>query len=278
MTYGTDGAVEATVSSSTPATGTVTVTDGSEVIGTAPVSGDGTATVAIPGDALEPGTHTLTVDYSGDADHKASSSTVEVTVAKAEPTLESAVSPAQVTVGDHATATVTVAADGFQPGGSVTFAVDGQEAGQATLTDGSASLEVGPFDTAGAHQVTATYSGDAHTGTGESTSTVQVSESPKADSKVQVKATPNKIKAGKTRAKLHIRVTSPDGTPTGTVKVEVGGHTYKAALDENGRAEVRLRSFDDAGTVTAKIEYQGDDMTRSSKTTVTLHVVKKHKK
>ncbi len=278
MTYGTDGAVEVTVSSTTPATGTVTVKDSSEVIGTADVDSDGTETVAIPGDALEPGTHTLTVDYSGDADHKASSSTVEVTVAKAEPSVETTVSPGQVSVGDHATATVTVAADGFQPGGSVTFAVDGQEAGQATLTDGSASLEVGPFETAGTHEVTATYAGDAHTETGASTSEVQVSAASKADSEVKVKVTPRKIKAGKTRAKLHIRVTSPDATPTGTVKVEVGGHTYKVALDENGRAKVRLRTFDHAGTEKARISYRGDDTTMSSKTTVTLHVVKKHKK
>ena len=58
----------------------------------------------------------------------------------------------------------------------------------------------------------------------------------------------------------------------------VGGHTYKATLDADGKATVTLRTFTHPGTFTAEVKYQGDDRTRSSETTLTLHVVKKNKR
>ncbi|MCW2766782.1 MAG: Endonuclease/exonuclease/phosphatase, partial [Nocardioides sp.] len=65
MTYGADGSVSVSVTPGT-ATGTVTVLDGDTVLGDAALSG-GTADVVIPGTALQPGQHALTVRYGGDA-------------------------------------------------------------------------------------------------------------------------------------------------------------------------------------------------------------------
>ncbi|QIG42117.1 hypothetical protein G5V58_04430 [Nocardioides anomalus] len=60
---------------STKATGTVTVKDGSKVVGTGTLSG-GTATITLK--KLKPGKHTLTVSWPGDSAGNASSTTVKV--------------------------------------------------------------------------------------------------------------------------------------------------------------------------------------------------------
>jgi len=78
MVFGTDGAVVATVTPS-EAPGTVEVADGHTVIGLAELE-DGEATVTIPGDALEAGTHTLDVRYLGADGFTPSETQVEITV------------------------------------------------------------------------------------------------------------------------------------------------------------------------------------------------------
>ncbi|MCW2793196.1 MAG: Endonuclease/exonuclease/phosphatase [Nocardioides sp.] len=275
MTYGTDGSVHVTVTSTKPTTGTVEVRDGSTTLGSAPVAGDGTATVAIPGTSLEPGSHTLTVSYSGDSSNKPSTGSVDVVVSKAAPTVDSSVSPSQVVVHKGTTtATATVDADGFQPGGTVTFEVDGVEAGEATLSIGSATLELGPFDSVGSHTVTATYEGDSHTTGGSSTSTVDVV---KRDSTTTATATPKKVVVDRTRAEVTIRVDAPgDAAATGTVTVRIGGRAYDATL-KNGNAVIRLRPFGSKGTKSGQVTYSGDEDTARSSTTLVIHVVKKGK-
>ena len=60
-----------------------------------------------------------------------------------------------------------MAATGVSPTGTVTASVDGSVVDSATLTDGAATLTVGPFTTAGDQTVTIEYSGDARTGCGQ---------------------------------------------------------------------------------------------------------------
>jgi large repetitive protein len=76
--FGTEGAVAATVTPS-EATGTVEVSDGDTVLGSADLS-EGAVTVTFDGEALEVGTHTLDVDYLGADGFLPSSTTVQVTV------------------------------------------------------------------------------------------------------------------------------------------------------------------------------------------------------
>ncbi|MBM9506177.1 ExeM/NucH family extracellular endonuclease [Actinacidiphila acididurans] len=79
----------------------------------------------------------------------------------------------------------------------------------------------------------------------------------KAASEVAVKATPNKVVAGKTQVMVHVTVTAAGTTPTGTVTVTVDGRTYHAALD-CGEANIKLAAFHDAGTHTVAVSYSGD--------------------
>ena len=81
------------MTSTEPTTGTVTLLDGTTEVGTAPVAQDGTATITVPGTAFQPGTHDLTVAYSGDDANQPSSGSVQLQVAKATPTMALTVSP-----------------------------------------------------------------------------------------------------------------------------------------------------------------------------------------
>ena len=172
--YGTRGSVDVSVSSVNQVTGTVTLLDGDTTLGTADVAQDGTATVSYDGTALEPGSHDLTVRYSGDDANRPSSGTVTVEVTKATATVNAVATPDRVLVKDGTTVTVTVGAAGYQPGGTVVFSLDGQQVGERVLSDGTASLDLGPFKKTGSHTVTVSYSGDVHTESGDATTGFEV--------------------------------------------------------------------------------------------------------
>jgi hypothetical protein len=113
--------------------------------------------------SLSVGDHTVTATYSGDTDHAASTSaSTPFTVAKAASTtnllLLTGTIPAD---GDD----LQVEAQISRPGGTVQFALDGTDVGGpvAVVTQDLAHRAVGtiPAVPAGAHTITATWSGDA---------------------------------------------------------------------------------------------------------------------
>ena len=160
ITYGAAGSVVATVTPS-DATGTVTVSLGANVLGSAPLSG-GTANVALAAKSLEPGTHTLTVAYSGDASHEGSSTTVSVTVVKAVSTVTATATPNRLQKNkDTTTLTITVSATNVTPTGTVTAQVDGTTKTATLNANGTATIVLGPFTTVGTKSIALTYSGDA---------------------------------------------------------------------------------------------------------------------
>ncbi|MFC8732378.1 OmpL47-type beta-barrel domain-containing protein [Luteimicrobium sp. NPDC057192] len=99
--------------------GSVRVTDGKRLVGSAKLSG-GKATVGLAGD-LAVGSHTLVVAYSGDKAFAASSDTVKVKVTKASSATAVKVSPKSPTHTQRATVTATVKT--VQPTGTVTVKV-----------------------------------------------------------------------------------------------------------------------------------------------------------
>ena len=158
MTYGTDGTVAVQVTSAEPTTGTVTLLDGAAEVASAPVSQDGTATITVPGTALRPGTHDLTVSYSGDASNHPSSGPVQVQVAKATPTMALTVSPSAVTTRTAASLTVALTAPQQTVSGLVwVHWANGDKL--VALTDGSAVVDLGVFRQAGDYPVSVVYSG-----------------------------------------------------------------------------------------------------------------------
>lgn len=83
ITYGKAGKVAVTIDPS-GATGEVEVLKGTKSLGTADLSG-GKATVTLAAKSLAAGTHRLSVQYAGDDSHEASTTTVNLVVAKVKP-------------------------------------------------------------------------------------------------------------------------------------------------------------------------------------------------
>ena len=174
MAYGTAGTVTAQVTSDAPATGTVEVLEGGVLLGSAELV-DGTAEVTVPGDALRPGTYTLTVRYLGDAQHDPSQTTVPLTVSKAKsrPVATPAVTELQVKK-DTTTIDVTVVADGVTPTGYVLLVENGVIISAAILSNGRASLPIGPYDATGTRTFEVRYLGSDLVDESSATTSVQV--------------------------------------------------------------------------------------------------------
>ncbi len=156
--YGTAGEVEVDVDSERPLSGTVEVRNGSQVLGTATVAEDGTATVTLPPRSLPVGTHQLTVAYSGDAANQPSTGTVAVTVVKAEPTMDIDVDPNRVTTKTPVDLTVTLTAPGQTVTGWVWVHYNGDDQ-LRQLRDGQVEFDLGRFKKAGEYDVWVTYTG-----------------------------------------------------------------------------------------------------------------------
>jgi 5'-nucleotidase len=260
MTYGSAGAVTATVTPS-DTTGTVTVRDGATVIGSAEVEG-GVAEVTIPGTALEPGNHTLSVTYGGDAEHRSSTTTVVVHVAKAASTTVATASPATVTVGvDTATVTVAVNGPGGVATGQVEARVDGTVVDSAALSEGMATLEVGPFSSVGTQVIEVRYRGSDRLAPSQDQTSVEVEAAPgpvKLDPTIKAFHFPTKVIVDKTRATLTVKVQADGVVPTGWVRVEVPGQDDRVAKLDDGKVKFRLARFGSVGDKVLTITYNGN--------------------
>ncbi len=167
--------LSAAVSGAAPGiTGTVTFLDGAATIGTAPLSANGSATLqtAFAGS----GTHRLSAVFSGDTSDQASTSSTlaeVVNVATTSVSLSSSANPS--VVGRAVTFNATVTSVGDRPAGSVTL-LDGPTAiATARVTNGVATFSINTLQ-AGSHSLTATYAGDAGTGTSTSAVLLQVAQ------------------------------------------------------------------------------------------------------
>ncbi len=152
--YGQTGSIDVTVSSATPATGQVEVRNGSQVLATGSLT-NAMATLTLPVGSLNPGSYELEVRYLGDATHAPSSSTVDVTVTKAMPTLTVDRTPAVVVRNQtRVRLDVAVLAPGFTVDGTVRVRPIG--AGymiDQELVNGQTSFLLQPFKTAGTKTV-----------------------------------------------------------------------------------------------------------------------------
>jgi type 1 glutamine amidotransferase len=123
FTYGKLGTVVASVAPAA-ATGKVEVLKGNDLIASGELA-SGRATLVLPTKSLLPGTHQLTLRYVGDGGHKASSSTVEVTVDKVVPRM-TVKAPSKVRKGKAPKVTVVLRApDDVPVTGTVSIAIKG---------------------------------------------------------------------------------------------------------------------------------------------------------
>jgi large repetitive protein len=145
-------------SSGTP-TGTVTFKSNGVTIGTGTLSG-GVATLVTS--FKLPGTYTLVAVYGGDANNQpATTNTVLETVLNVvNISLTSSVNPVFLDNPTVLTATVTTAAAGTAPTGTVNFFDGTTPIGSGTIVNGMVSITAS-FVYAGPHSITAVFAGDA---------------------------------------------------------------------------------------------------------------------
>ena len=161
--YGQNVTLTATVSAVAPGsgspTGTVSFYDGTTVIGTAPLVA-GSASFTDP--SLSAATHSLSIQYSGDADFAGGSSPGISEVVTPDSTITTVAAPANPPVfGQAATLMATVVPGDPGPGsgnptGTVTFYDGSSVLGSASLSSGTASISTCTLSV-GAHSFSASF-------------------------------------------------------------------------------------------------------------------------
>ena len=81
---------------------------------------------------------------------------------------------------------------------------------------------------------------------------------PRATPALEVKATPQSVRAEKDRVKLHIAVAGGDVTPTGRVDATTPGQPTLTGRLEDGTLNLRLSEFTEPGTYPVVVSYSGD--------------------
>lgn len=146
-TYGRPTVVTARVANAagssidTAPSGAVTLSRGTKVLATGNVT-NGTARLTVRGDALPAGRNNLTLAYSGDATHAASSSAVTAQIARAVTKLVANVKPKTVRMGARPAVTVTVTAIGVRPNGTVNVVRNGKVEARGKLVNGRATIKL----------------------------------------------------------------------------------------------------------------------------------------
>lgn len=155
-------ATVSSVSTAPAPTGTVDFLDGTTLLGSAPVSG-GVATLATAFTAA--GSHSLTANYSGDANNLPSSSAVDTQVVNASSsptdTLKLSISNTTAVYGQRIVLFAQVKGNvSAAPTGTVNFLDGSTVIGSAALSQSSAYVVV--TLAVGKHQISATWAGDSN--------------------------------------------------------------------------------------------------------------------
>ncbi len=246
-------------------TGLLTFLDGNTPLGTVTIDQFGNALLAVS-TPLGGGTHVITAKYQGDGNFNAgdSSSTPFNFVVNPSGTLTSVASSLNTsTYGQSLTFTATVqtqppGAGVALPTGTVQFAVDGVPAGNAVTLNasGQATFSISTL-TAGLHNVTAAYSGDANfasstgafgqlvTKAGTTTSLTSSANPSSPNQPVTFTATLGVVAPGA-------------GKPTGTISFSIDGVDRGAFPLDNQSQAIATFTFTSAGTHQVVASYNGD--------------------
>jgi sugar lactone lactonase YvrE len=245
------------------ATGKVTFYDGSTVIGTGTLV-NGAASLQTS--FTNPGTHLLTVVYAGDSNYGAATSAqVSQTVIgyTAVATVTTATNPS--TVGQSVTVSGTLRPTTGQtnapaPTGTVTYFDGTTKLGSATITGNYAGSIPVTFTTAGNHDLTLAYSGDANYAAVTSAVYVQVVDS-LFTSQVALTSSVNPVAVnGQTTLAVTVSAAAGQtgaGTPSGKVTFYDGTTVLGSATLANGAASLAV-SFTATGSHAITAVYAGD--------------------
>lgn len=231
--------------------GSVTFYDGSVALGMGTLNASGVATLTVSFSAV--GQHPLTANFPGSGFFQAATSTTLIeNVQDYTPTIALTSSVNPINVGGSTTLTVTLASTTGTPTGTVTF-FDGTTAlGTSTLSGGVASFSAS-FSAPGQHPLTATYSGD---GTFKPVTSATLIETVQSFTPaIVLTSSVNPVLRGNSTV-LTVTLTSPAGTPTGSVTFMDGTTTLGTVALSNGVATLSV-SFSTVGQHTLTATYGG---------------------
>ncbi len=239
-------------------TGTVTFSDGTSPLGSAPLV-NGVATLS--GLGFAGGNHKITASYSGDPAFTASTSAaLSQSVRPSNSTLVLYGTANSAPVGQAVLLIATATSNAGTPTGAVTFFDGTTNLGTATLDgNGHAVLPVTNLPI-GAHSITASYAGDANN-TSTTTAKAQALAITAVPTNVVVAASPNPGVYGQTTtitAAVVPTVATNQGTPTGVVQFFDGKTAIgTAGVDATGHANLTTSTLT-VGKNSITATYQGD--------------------
>jgi len=254
-------------------TGTVTFMNGTSVLGSGTLSG-GRATLSTS--ALTPGSYSISVNYSGDANDMASSSIVVTQVvneASTSATLTSSKNPSVFGQSVTFTATIRAVSPGAgTPTGMVTFLNGTTTLGTETLVNGKATLPTSSL-TPGSYAITVSYAGDGNFAGSTSSVVTQVVNKDATTSRVTSSVNPSVFGQSVTFTAT-VSANSPgSGTPTGMVTFLDGTNTLTTVPLSGGTAAYTTSALS-VGSHSITIQYSGDGNFNGSTSSVLKQTVK----
>jgi hypothetical protein len=197
------------------------------------------------------------------------STTVTVTPLHSTATMLS-VAPNPAKIHESVTLTAHVTSTSGSPAGTVTFFDGATALATVTLTGGSAAFTTSALD-AGTHAISAAYNGASTFAVSRSQTTSEVIV--KLASTTALKASRNPSTFGESLV-FTATVTSPSGTPTGSVEFKDGALTLASVSLSGGKASFTTASLA-AGSHTVTADYEGTATFDASVSTAVAEVINK---
>ena len=251
------------------ATGTVTFFDNASNIGSGPLDGSGHATLTTS--ALSAGTHNITAHYGGDGNFNASIGSLPTQTVNQASTTTAVTSNHNPSVfGQPVTFSATVASGAGIPTGTVQFLDGGANLGPpVALSSGLATLTTASLS-AGAHNITAAYSGDTNfTGSTGSLPTQMVNQ---AGSAIAINSSLNPSNFGQP-VTFTATVSSAAGTLSGAVQFLDGSGSLGPPVILSGGLATFTTSSLTVGTHSITALYSGDGNFSASTSPVLTQIV-----
>jgi hypothetical protein len=280
-TFGQSVTFTATINAAAPGAGTpsgmVTFLDGATTLGTATLNGAAMATFTTS--TLAPASHSITVQYAGDANFTGSTSAVLTqTVSKANSTTVDMSSANATVFGQSVTFTATtnvVSPGAGTPGGMVTFLDGATTLGTATLNGTGMATFTTSTLAPSSHSITAMYAGNASFNASTSAATAQTVS--KANSTTLVISSVNPTVFGQSVTfTARVNAVSPGaGIPSGMVNFLDGATQIgTGTLNASGVATFQTPTLS-PGSHTISASYLGDaDFNSGSSANLTQTVTK----
>ncbi|MCU1490133.1 MAG: Ig-like domain repeat protein [Acidimicrobiaceae bacterium] len=237
------------------------------------------ATCTVSGGYAADTSRQIVATYSGDGSNASASSELVQQISPAPAGVQLQVSPSPTGVGTTVDLSASLTGSFGQPGGSVSFTVDGQPAGcggggQVAVAAGVADCVLPAFPSQGAHVVAADYSGSSTYLPAGASAVEQVNATGASVATMSLAVGTQPVSAGSDLT-YEVQVNGSGAAPGGTVSVTDDGATLASCTDlalSGGQASCTAAADAAVGVHQLKASYSGDPLYASSAVLVPLQV------